>query len=72
MPNKKWDLDAPTKRLYRILNKRDIPFIDLVPILREKASFADRFYFEKDIHWNSLGNRVVAEAISENIIRYIK
>jgi hypothetical protein len=72
MLNKKWDMDAPVKRLSRILSKLDIPLIDLTPFIHKKAVSMERLYFKKDIHWNLLGNRVVAEAISENIIRYIK
>lgn len=71
-PYRKWDMDAPTKRLAKILDKLKIPFIDMVPIFRKKASSGNRLYFKKDVHWNLLGNIVAAEIISEHIAEYIK
>jgi hypothetical protein len=73
MKGKKWDLDAPAKRLNRIIGELRTPYIDLLSIFRaRKLSTADRLYFKEDIHFNSTGNRMAAEAISENIIKYIK
>lgn len=72
MLNKKWDMNAPTKRLTKILNKLNIPFIDLTPIFREKFLAGDRLYFKEDIHWNLLGNIVAAQTISKHIVKYIQ
>lgn len=72
MPYREWDMDGPTKRLARILNKLKIPFIDLVPIFRKKASSGERLYFKKDVHWDLRGNIVAAEIISEHTAEFIK
>lgn len=72
MLDKKWDMDGPTKRLTKILKKLKIPFIDMVPIFRGRASSEERLYFKKDIHWNLRGNMLAAKAISEHIAEFIK
>lgn len=72
MKSKKWDMNAPEKKLTKILNKLEISYINLTPIFQEKFSQGKKLYFEKDIHWNKLGNLETAGIIADNIEKYIK
>ena len=45
-----------------------IRFIDLYPILRSAIAKGDLPYFRRDMHWNSLGHEIVAEAIQRWLV----
>lgn len=56
----------PQKRLKEMLSAENIPYIDLLPIMRAQK---ERIYFENDGHWNAKGHEVAAEAIYQWILR---
>lgn len=54
-----FDLELPQNRLGAELEARGIPYVDLLPRLRNRA--AERpVYLERDSHWNADGNRLAA------------
>ena len=57
--------DAPNRRLIRILERHDIPYVDMLPVMRNRQNEA--FYFTRDGHWNSTGHQAAAEVILEHI-----
>lgn len=64
-----YDRRLPTMRLARFLGEHDLPFINMLEVFEKKISDAPpsdappQFYYDLDIHWNKLGDRVVAEEI---------
>jgi hypothetical protein len=64
-----WDETAsyPAKRLAAWCERRDIPFIDVLPAMQEAAK-KHKIYYEKDGHCNPEGYRVIAEAIQSELL----
>ena len=49
-------------RLRALARTEDVPFVDLVPVLRRRRD--DGLYFPMDGHWSPAGNAVVAEEVA--------
>lgn len=61
------DRDAPQRLLAAFLAREGIPFLDLLPALREVAPLEDgrrHVYHLRDTHFNARGNRVAGEALA--------
>jgi hypothetical protein len=58
-----FDLELPQQRLGAELEKRGIPYLDLLPVLRREGTAAT-LYLERDSHWNAEGNRLAAESVA--------
>jgi len=52
-------------RLARWVDEMQLPFLDLTPMLREASHDGLNVIYKVDGHWNSLGHRLAADAISE-------
>jgi hypothetical protein len=61
-----WDLETPNRRLASFLDSAGIPYLDLLPLFREKANKPDTpaFHFRHDGHWTPAGHELAAEAIT--------
>lgn len=59
-----FSLEQPQQILGEFLQKQNIDYIDLLPILRESKQSA---YYAKDPHFNALGHRITAEALQRKI-----
>ncbi|NNE62589.1 MAG: hypothetical protein HKN34_00775 [Gammaproteobacteria bacterium] len=57
--------DAPNRRLIRILERHDIRYIDLLPVMHNRQN--EEFYFPRDGHWNSAGHSAAAGVIFKHI-----
>jgi hypothetical protein len=53
------------KRLASFVDEMHLPFLDLTPMLREANQRGLKLTYTVDGHWNSLGHRYAADAISE-------
>jgi lysophospholipase L1-like esterase len=64
-----WDETAsyPANRLAAWCERRDVPFIDVLPAMREAAK-KHKIYYEKDGHCNSDGYHAIAEAIYAGLL----
>lgn len=51
--------------------RRDIPYIDLAPPLRDRVAAGEHLFFELDIHPNDEGYRVIAEILADRLKRYL-
>ncbi len=73
MGEERWDTAGPGRSMAAILDRANVPYLDLLPVLREAAT-AEPLYYEADIHWTAEGNRVagvataglIAEAVSDD------
>ena len=54
------DNDYPQKRIREFLASRHTSYLDLLPVLKQNRGA----YAPRDTHWNVLGNRLAADAIS--------
>lgn len=62
------DRDLPQRRLRAWLTDQDIPFLDLLPVLRAQPLDPDgsrHLYHARDTHFNARGNRVAGEELAE-------
>ena len=59
---------SQVEQLGRYCASRDIPFLDLTPGLRARASF-QLLYYENDTHLNQAGHDLVAELLVGEINR---
>lgn len=50
-------------RIRKLADEQGIECVDLTPVFRDHASKGEKLYFDKDPHWNELGNKVAADAI---------
>ena len=62
--------DEPQIRIRRYCEKRGIPYLDLLPVLRA-AEKEKRTYHLNDTHWNVYGNRVVGEALGRYLVAHL-
>ncbi len=53
-------------RLYSALDERNVPYLDLRPILIEAKS-SQLVYHKRDTHWNAEGARIAVEAIANKL-----
>lgn len=66
--------DQTQRVLGQWLMREDIPFLDLLPILRAVPPLEDgkrHLYHYNDTHWNRRGNEVSGEAIARFVERYL-
>jgi hypothetical protein len=68
MGEEDWDLDGPRRRMGAVLDDVGVPWLDLTPALTAAAG-EEPLYFDADIHWTALGNRVAGEATAEFVLR---
>ena len=54
----------PNDQLIRFANRNDLLMLDLLPTLISEARNGKRLYNRREQHWNSYGNRVVADALT--------
>ena len=57
-----FDLEKPQRILSEFFEREGIPYLDLLPALRESASDED-LYFWSDQHWNVAGNALAARLL---------
>ena len=53
-------------RLYSALDEREVPYLDLRPVLTE-AKELQLIYHKRDTHWNAEGARIAIEAIASEL-----
>ena len=63
--------DEPQIRIRRYCERRGIPYLDLLPLLRA-AEKEKRTYHLNDTHWNVYGNRVVGEALGRYLVEKLE
>jgi lysophospholipase L1-like esterase len=54
----------------KFFHESRILYIDLYPSLRDAMAEGERPYFRRDMHWNSLGHWIVADAIYDWLVRH--
>ena len=55
------EVELPQARLREFLSNRQIPCLDLLPVLKH----CSETYALRDTHWNALGNRIASSAIAD-------
>jgi len=61
-----YDIGLPQAYLEIFARERDLPYLDLLPPLRERvARTNERLFVERDTHLNNLGHEVVGELIAD-------
>lgn len=58
-----FDGAQPHHTLAALCQRHQIPFLDLLPVMRETASQESGLYFDYDGHWTPAGHRVAAQTI---------
>lgn len=64
-----YDLEKPNRVLAEICEKLGIPYLDLLPGMREAMSADIRLYHRRDRHWNAEGHRFAARALRADLVR---
>ena len=67
MDDSGWDPGRVRQRLEACGREHGFPVVDLVPALRQASGTLSGPYFTIDPHWNALGHRVAAEAITADL-----
>ncbi|MAG57958.1 MAG: hypothetical protein CMJ83_16865 [Planctomycetes bacterium] len=65
----------PQRKIAEWLRERDVPHLDLLPVLRAVPPLADgmrHLYHLRDTHWNRRGNDVAGRAVAEFVRTCIK
>lgn len=62
-----YDVERPNRRFGEVCEAAGIPFLDLLPGLRERSKGA-RVYHPYDTHWNPAGNDIVAQLVRELVL----
>jgi lysophospholipase L1-like esterase len=62
------DPDLPERRLGEVADGLGVPYIDLLPRMREAAVHGrNSFYYEVDGHWSAAGHAFVAEVVAREL-----
>jgi hypothetical protein len=64
LDERRYDLDAPNRRLVDVCAEADLAVLDLLPPLRWHATTALPLYYRQDPHWTPEGHQVVANVIA--------
>jgi lysophospholipase L1-like esterase len=60
--------DAPTDRLGEVARRLGTPYLNLLPVYRQRTQVGDGpFYFTEDGHWNNAGHAVAAQTIADTL-----
>ncbi len=70
MQSLQWDMAQPNRQLAAILNRYDIPYLDLLPLFQKTAQqHPDKpLYFVHDGHWTANGHYLAGEAVSKFLL----
>ncbi len=64
MQDNDWDMEQPNRVLYSILDGSNIPYLDLLPIFRQRAASArNLLHLRHDGHWTADGERLAGESL---------
>jgi lysophospholipase L1-like esterase len=65
----RYDLEQPSRLLRQAALNRDLPYLDLLPVLRQATERGEgQMFYPKNTHWAPDGQRVVARAIDEKVM----
>lgn len=63
------DIDAPTNRLGEVAARIGVPYVNLLPALRQAvADGAGPVYYATDLHWNATGHSVAAQVVAGALV----
>lgn len=65
-------IDSPQRRLRDWADRRDVPCLDLLPVMRAAHADTARLYLPEDTHWNRRGNAVAGAALAEVLAGYVE
>jgi hypothetical protein len=68
MKELEWDLDKPDKRIERLCQEHDIPFLALEPLFRIETVKGRRLHFPINGHWNPEGNDLAGKLMAEFLL----
>jgi lysophospholipase L1-like esterase len=64
----RYDVEQPSRLLREATERRNLPYLDLLPILRQAAERGEgQMFYPKNTHWAPDGQWVVARAIAEKL-----
>lgn len=68
-----FDTGLPQSALGTFCSERRVPYLDLLPVLREQAARSNRrLYLKNDTHFNDFGHQRVGEAIASWFLSRVK
>jgi hypothetical protein len=63
--------EAPTDRLGQIAGRLEMPYLDLLPVMRQSvAEGSGPLYFAVDGHWNAAGHAAAAAGLTDALARW--
>jgi len=62
-PGQRLDFKLPDRRIRRILERRNLPFVDLQDVFRSNGHPIGELYYPGEGHWTLLGNRMAADSL---------
>ena len=69
------DREQPQRRISAWLRERGVPYLDLLPELRQVPPLADgrgHLYHRRDTHWNRRGNEAAGAALARFLPRWLR
>jgi lysophospholipase L1-like esterase len=64
----RYDVEQPSRLLRQAAERRSLPYLDLLPVLRQATERGEgQMFYPKNTHWAPDGQRVVARAIAEKL-----
>ena len=64
----RYDVEQPNRLLREAAVRRNLPYLDLLPVLRQATERGEgQMFYPKNTHWAPDGHRVVARAIAEQL-----
>jgi hypothetical protein len=68
MKDLEWDLDQADRRMERLCQENDIPFLALEPLFRLETEKGRRLHFPVNGHWNTEGNDLAGRLVAEFLL----
>jgi lysophospholipase L1-like esterase len=64
-----FDRDHAQREVVELLQRLDVPYLDLLEPMRQATSEGSRLYYEADRHWNAAGHALTARLLHEELDR---
>lgn len=65
---RRYDAEAPDRRLGEAAARKNLAYLDLLPVFRRAAEGGETVFYPKNTHWAPAGQRIAARAVDDFLL----